>query len=215
MKKTDQSPFGRYSTREVSHLTGVSPRRIGQWARRGCIVRSRPESTKHPYSYQDVAETLLVRKLVEAGFRLANVSRAVTRLREEYGNWPLRNAPLLTDKYRRILLEADDHLWDYTTNMSGEGVFTPASPGRLAIGSALANGGWASVEESLSRISVDPAVMSGTPTIRDRRIAAMFVGNVAETSSGREILKIDYELSEEDIDEGHRWRAKALEYAAA
>ena len=43
----------------------------------------------------------------------------------------------------------------------------------------------------------------------------MFVGNVAETSSGREILKTDYELSEEDIDEGRRWRAKALEYAAA
>lgn len=172
------------------------------------------ESAKHPFSYQDVAETLMVRKLTEAGVRLADVRRAVTRLREEYGNWPLNDAPLRMDKYRRILLETDEHLWDFTSDIPGEGVFTPASPGRQAIGSALADGGWASVEESLTRIAVDPAIMSGTPTIRGRRIAAMFVGNMAETSSGRKILKTDYELSEEDIDEGHRWRAKALEYAA-
>lgn len=200
MKETDPSPLGRYSVREVSHLTGVSPRRIGQWARRGCIARSRPESAKHPFSYQDVAETLLVRKLLEAGVRSADARRAVTRLREECGNWPLRDAPLQMDEYRRMLLEAE---------------FAPAATGLRAIGSALADGGWASVEESLSRISVNPAVMSGTPAIRGRRIAAMFVGTMAETSSGREILKTDYELSEEDIDEGRRWRVKALQYAAA
>lgn len=162
-------------------------------------------SAKHPFSYQDVAETLMVRKLTEAGVRLADVRRAVTRLREEYGNWPLNDAPLRMDKYRRILLETDEHLWDFTSGVSG----------RRAIGSALADGGWASVEESLTRIAVDPAVMSGTPTIRGRRIAAMFVGKMAETPSGREILETDYELSEEEIDEGRRWRAKALEYAAA
>lgn len=205
IRETGQSPIGRYSTREVSHLTGVSPRRIGQWARRKCIVRSRPESAKHPFSYQDVAETLMVRKLAEAGVRLADVRRAVTRLREEYGNWPLCEAPLQMDEYRRMLLENGEHLWDFTSGISG----------LRAIGSALADGGWASVEESLTRIAVDPAVMSGTPTIRGRRITAMFVGNMAETSSGREILATDYELSEEEIDEGRRWRAKALEYAAA
>lgn len=204
IRETGQSPFGRYSTREVSHLTGISPRRIGQWARRKCIVRSH-ESAKHPYSYQDVAETLMVRKLVEAGVRLADVRRAVTRLREEYGNWPLREAPLQMDEYRRMLLENGGHLWDFTSGISG----------LRAIGSALADGGWASVEESLTLIAVDPAVMSGTPTIRGRRITAMFVGNMAETSSGRKILQTDYELSEEEIDEGRRWRAKALEYAAA
>lgn len=200
MKETGPSPLGRYSAREVSHLTGVSPRRIGQWAGRGCIARSRPESAKHPFSYQDVAETLLARKLSEAGVPFADVRRTVTKLREECGNWPLRDAPLQTDEYRRMLLETG---------------FTPAATGLRAIVSALADGGWASMEESLSRIAVDPAVMSGTPAIRGRRIAAMFVGNVAETSSGREILKTDYELSEEEIDEGRRWRAKALEYAAA
>lgn len=200
MKETGPPPLGRYSVREVSHLTGVCPRRIGQWARRGCIARSRPESAKHPFSYQDVAETLLVRKLLEAGVRSADARRAVTRLREECGNWPLRDPPLQMDEYRRMLLEAE---------------FAPAATGLQAIGSALADGGWASVEESLSRISVNPAVMSGTPAIRGRRIAAMFVGTMAETSSGREILKTDYELSEEDIDEGCRWRAKALQYAAA
>ncbi len=205
MRETGQSPIGRYSPGEVSHLTGVSPRRIGQWARRKCIARSRPESAKRPFSYQDVGETLMVRKLTEAGVRLADASLAVTRLREEYGNWPLRDAPLPKDEYRRMLLENGEHLWDFTSGVSG----------RRAISSALADGGWASVEESLTRIAVDPAVMSGTPTIRGRRITAMFVGNMAETPSGREILETDYELSEEEIDEGRRWRAKVLEYAAA
>lgn len=146
-----------------------------------------------------------MRKLAEAGVRLADVRRAVTGLREECGNWPLRDAPLPMDEYRRMLLETDGRLWDFTSGASG----------RRAIGSALANGGWAAVEEPLSRIAVDPAVMSGTPTIRGRRITAMFVGNMAETPSGREILKTDYELSEEDIDEGRRWWVKVLEYAAA
>lgn len=212
MKGTSETHFGRYSAREVSHLTGVPPRRIGQWARRGCILRSRPDSPKFPYSYQDVAETLVVRKLLEKEFRFADVGQAVTRLRDEFGAWPLQTAPLQLDEYRRILLKSDD-LWDYTSGLPGEGVFTPASPGLQAISSALADGGWASVEEQLTHIAVDPAVMSGAPTIRGRRITAMFVGEMGATAGGRRTLENDYGLGAEEIDQGCRWRAKALGYA--
>lgn len=212
MKGPSETPFGRYSAREVSHLTGVPPRRIGQWARRGCILRSHLDSPKFPYSYQDVAETLVVRKLLEQEVRLADVRRAVTRLRDEFGAWPLQDAPLQSDEYRRILLKSDG-LWDYASGLPGEGVFTPASPGLQAISSALADGGWASVEEQLTQIAVDPEVMSGAPTIRGRRITAMFVGEMGSTANGRRTLQNDYGLSGEEIDQGRRWRAKALEYA--
>lgn len=199
MKGKSESPFRRYSTREVSYLTDVPPRRIGQWARRGCILRSRPDLPKYPYSYQDVAETLVVRKLLEKEIRFSDVRQAMTRLRDEFGAWPLQVAPLQLDEYRRILLKSDD-LWDYTS-------------GLRAISSALADGGWASVEEQLTQIAVDPAVMSGTPTIRGRRITAMFVGGMGATAEGRRILENDYGLGAEEIDQGRRWRAKALEYA--
>lgn len=214
MKGTNETPFGRYSAKEVSHLTGVPPRRIGQWARRGCILRSRPDFPKYPYSYQDVAETLVVRKLLEQEVPFADVRRAVTRLRDEFGDWPLQDAPLQLDEYRRILLQSVG-LWDYTSRLPGEGVFTPASPGLQAISAALADGGWASVEEQLTQIAVDPTIMSGTPTIRNRRITAMFVGEMGATDDGKRILKDDYGLGAEEINQGIRWHAKALEYAAS
>lgn len=199
MKGTSEVPFGRYSAREVSYLTGVPPRRIGQWARHGCILRSRPDLPKFPYSYQDVAETLVVRKLLEKEFRFSDVRQVMTRLRDEFGAWPLQAAPLHLDEYRRILLKSDD-LWDYTSGLQ-------------AISAALADGGWASVEEQLTQIAVDPAVMSGSPTIRGRRITAMFVGGMGATAEGRRILENDYGLGADEIDQGRRWCAKALEYA--
>lgn len=204
MKGTSESPFGRYSTREVSHLTGVPPRRIGLWARRGCILRSRPDFPKYPYSYQDVAETLVVRKLLEQEVPFADARRAVTRLRDDCGNWALRDAPLRSDEYRRILLQTVDLREDASR-----------SSGLRAISAALADGGWASVEEGLTQIAVDPAIMSGTPTIRGRRITAMFVGKMGATADGIRTLENDYGLSAEEIDQGSRWRARALEYAAA
>lgn len=204
MKGTSETLCGLYSAGEVSHLTGVPPRRIGQWARRGCILRSRSDFPKYPYSYQDVTETLVVRKLLEQWVPFADARRAVTRLRDECGAWPLRAAPLQTDEYRRILLQTVDLREDASRSL-----------GLRAISAALADGGWAAVEEGLTRIAVDPAVMSGTPTIRGRRITAMFVGETGATANGRQKLENDYGLSAEEIDQCRRWRAKALEYAAA
>ena len=58
-------PRGHYLAWEAGQLAGASGNAIGQWARRGYIRAS--QSTKVPkvYSYQDVAEAMVVHDLLE------------------------------------------------------------------------------------------------------------------------------------------------------
>src|ERR1700709_1064522 len=87
--------IGHYSAGEVARLAGVSPRRIGSWARYGII----PSISKRPrvYSYADAGEAVLVRYLIEHRFPTAKIRRIVENLRDEYGQCPLANAPLRHD----------------------------------------------------------------------------------------------------------------------
>ena len=65
----------------------------------------------HVYSVEDVAEAAIVAELLARGFSHADVRRAIARLREEYGGWPLSEAPLGTttqDGRTRVVLRERD-----------------------------------------------------------------------------------------------------------
>ena len=66
-KKDGNRPaaIGHYSAGEVARLAGVSPRRIGSWARYGIV----PRISQRPsvYSYADAGEAVIVRYLIEQG----------------------------------------------------------------------------------------------------------------------------------------------------
>lgn len=60
----EMSPRGYYLAHEVGWLAGVSGDRIGQWARRGYIRSSVSSVVPRVYSFQDVAEAMVVHELL-------------------------------------------------------------------------------------------------------------------------------------------------------
>src|SRR3954465_11274880 len=88
----EMPPRGHYLAHDAGVLAGVSGDRIGQWARRGYIRSSQSSGRPHIYSYQDVAEAMVVHELEDAGADLKSIKRAIARLRERGGTgWPLQH----------------------------------------------------------------------------------------------------------------------------
>jgi DNA-binding transcriptional MerR regulator len=105
---------GHFLAAEVGELAGVSGTTIGQWARWGYIPSSVSGAEPHVYSVEDVAEAAMVGELLDRGVSHADVRRAIERLREEYGKWPLSEAPLGTATQNgrtRVVLRERDGLY--------------------------------------------------------------------------------------------------------
>jgi MerR HTH family regulatory protein len=97
-------PHGHFLAAEAGEIAGVSGTTIGQWARWGYIRASQDAGDPHVYSVEDVAEAAMVRALLERGVRHADVRKAIGRLGDDYGRWPLSEAPLATTPEGRLLL---------------------------------------------------------------------------------------------------------------
>jgi DNA-binding transcriptional MerR regulator len=105
---------GHFLAAEVGEMAGVSGTTIGQWARWGYIRSSRSDGEPRVYSVEDVAEAAIVGELLERGVSHTDVRRAIARLSEEYGGWPLSEAPLGTTTLRgrtRVVLRERDGLY--------------------------------------------------------------------------------------------------------
>jgi DNA-binding transcriptional MerR regulator len=105
---------GHFLAAEVGELAGVSGTTIGQWARWGYIPASVSQEDPHVYSVEDVAEAAIVGELLVRGVSHADIRRAIARLGEEYGDWPLSEAPLGTAKQNgrtRVVLRERDGLY--------------------------------------------------------------------------------------------------------
>jgi hypothetical protein len=104
---------GHFLAAEVGELAGVSGTTIGQWARWRYIPASVSAEEPHVYSLEDVVEAAIVAELLARGVSHADVRRAIDRLRGEYGDWPLSDAPLGTTmqngRTRVVLRERDGY----------------------------------------------------------------------------------------------------------
>src|SRR5947207_1057189 len=110
MAARSAKPHGHFLAGEAGELAGVTGNTIGQWARWGYIRASQSSGEPHVYSVEDVAEAAVVRALLDRVIRHADVRRAIARL-DEYGDWPLSQAPLATTvdggRARIVLRERD------------------------------------------------------------------------------------------------------------
>lgn len=207
----DMGPRGYYLAHEVGWLAGVSGDRIGQWARRGYIKSSVSSAVPRVYSYQDVAEAMVVHELLLRGTPLRRIKRAIEVLRAEFGAWPLTQAPIVTAELRgergdgsaAMLLERSDGFTDLHQNPR-QGVLEVGELRRIA--SDLRRGGWAVRQlPDLRHVEVDPDRLSGRPTIRGTRVPAELVARLASTPEGRNTLKSDYGVVERQIRDAQRW----------
>jgi uncharacterized protein (DUF433 family)/DNA-binding transcriptional MerR regulator len=198
MPNRGKSAIGRYSAAEVARLAGVSPRRIGQWARYGII----PSVSRRPriYSYADAGEAVLVRYLVEQQLRPRDVRLIVENLRAKYGEWPLGTAPLEHDGRLVVVREGGDICFDAAEHAEQK-VVTGTLLNLKVVREALAQGGWVALRTPRSHIQVDPDRLSGRPTVRGRRIATEVVADLARRDAGRALLKSDYGLTDAEIED--------------
>jgi len=205
--------IGHYSASEVARLAGVSPVRIGSWARYGIVPRvSRRPSV---YSYADAGEAVIARYLIEHGVKPKKVRELVERLRDEFGEWPLARAPLkhegglvvMRDPKGGVLVDVINH----PDQQVEEGTFLSLTEVR----EALERGGWVAFSTPRPHIQVDPSRLSGRPTIRDRRVPTAMVAELAERAEGRTLLRTEFGLSEEEIDEAVGYEADVADALAA
>jgi uncharacterized protein (DUF433 family)/DNA-binding transcriptional MerR regulator len=203
----EMPPRGHYLAQEVGLLAGVSGERIGQWARRGYIRASQSMGRPHVYSYQDIADAMVVHELEDVGADLRSIKRAIQRLRERYGlGWPLQRHKGQLDAVHGSVVKYEDGV---ALNLGGKGspeqrVLDAGNLGKIA--SELERGGWAArLVPNLRFIEVNPDRLSGRPVIRGRRIAADEVARLAISLAGRETLYDDYEITVEEADDAVRW----------
>jgi uncharacterized protein (DUF433 family)/DNA-binding transcriptional MerR regulator len=206
---------GHYLAGEVGLLAGVSGDRIGQWARWGHIRSSRSDREPRVYSYEDVAEAIIVHELEDLGADLPSIRRAVERLRErQHVGWPLQhNRGRLGAANGSVVEFEGEEAYDLgARSPSEQGVLDTPDLHRVA--AELERGGWAArLLPGLRHIEVHPDRLGGRPVIRGRRIAAQDVATLAAAPGGRDVLRDDYDLDDAQIDDAVRWwdTARAFE----
>lgn len=204
-------PRGHYLANEVGRLAGVSGDRIGQWARRGYIQSSQSSRMPRMYSFQDVAEAMVVHELVENDVPLRAIKRAIKLLRDTYGDWPLTAANLSVGA-GRMYAESTGSQWDVGA-LGWHQVLEIDNLRKIA--EDLHRGGWAVRQvPDLRHIEVDPDRLSGRPVIRGRRIAAEDVAQLAEEGA-EDVLREDYGLNPDEIRDARRWWRAVQEYELA
>ena len=206
-------PRGHYLAWEAGALAGVSGQKIGQWARRGYIRASQSEEIPKVYSFQDIAEAMVVHDLLDHKVTHREIRHACRAL-HEYGDWPLTEAPLkvATTGKTRLRVQRGEETYDV-----GRGFWQAlVAPEHLTeIRSQLRRGGWAVRElPDLEHIQVDPDLLSGRPVIRGHRIAAQEVAESAEDTNGMVDLVEGYGLHPDEIYDARRWWTKVQRLAA-
>ena len=210
------APRGHYLAEEAGRLAGVSGTTIGQWARRGYIRSSRADRPVRVYSYQDVAEAMIVHELFVQGVGRWAVRATVTRLRLELDSpWPLQKADLLVPAGRAPGRPARSLVVDSGGSQVDVVAGHPVLAGLDLVGvvSDLSRGGWAARTIPITHIEVDPVRLSGRPVIKGRRVPAELVAELAATTQGVDTLKHDYGLSSPEIEDARRWWHEACRLA--
>lgn len=208
-------PRGRYSAWEAGQLAGVSATAIGQWARRGFIRSSVSEAPPRVYSFQDVAEAMVVHELLDRGVPHQAIRNAIRALQGEHGDWPLTEAPLATEATTgraRVVAQRDDGVYD----VGDRGWQQVIQPDRLdEVRRQLRRGGWVVRElPDLKHVEVDPERLAGRPTIVGHRIAAEDVAEIAEEPGGLDVLREDYGLDGAEVADARRWWREVRRLAA-
>ena len=116
-----------YRVPEVCKLVGISYRQLDYWARTGLVTPSVREAggsgTQRLYSFRDLVQLKVIKKLLDAGVSLQNVRKAVVYLRNHLGTEP-SSVTLMSDGARIYACESEDEIIDLVKR--GQGVFAIA-----------------------------------------------------------------------------------------
>ncbi len=109
---------------EVCSLVGITYRQLDYWARTGLLRPSITDATgsgsQRRYSYGDVLELKVIKRLLDAGLKLQQARQAVECLRGDFGG-DLASAQLVLAGSRSVLAHSNGEVVDLLAG--GQGVF--------------------------------------------------------------------------------------------
>ncbi len=109
---------------QVCSLVGITYRQLDYWARTGLLRPSITDATgsgsQRRYSYGDVLELKVIKRLLDAGLKLQQARQAVDCLRGDLGV-DLSSAQLVLADSRSVLARSNGELVDLLAG--GQGVF--------------------------------------------------------------------------------------------
>ena len=130
----------------VHKLVGITYRQLDYWARTGLVtpsVRAADGSgTQRLYSFTDVVELRIIKRLLDAGVSLRQIRDAIGYLRKESGGKPLSDITLMSDGNRIYACHSNEEVVDVLSN--GQAVFG------IAVGRV-----WADTEGDLAHLPGD------------------------------------------------------------
>jgi DNA-binding transcriptional MerR regulator len=116
-----------YRVPEVCKVIGISYRQLDYWARTGLVTPSIREAggsgTQRLYSFQDLVQLKVIKKLIDAGISLQRIRKAVQYLRQNKSS-ALSGITLMSDGVGIYACESEDEIIDLVKR--GQGVFAIA-----------------------------------------------------------------------------------------
>ena len=115
-----------YRAPQVCGLVGITYRQLDYWARTGLIKPSvqlaQGSGTQRRYSFADIVQLKVVKRLLDAGMSLKKIRSAMLILREQLeSNSPLTDVTLLSDGATIFAAHSPDEVVDVF--QKGQGVF--------------------------------------------------------------------------------------------
>jgi DNA-binding transcriptional MerR regulator len=116
-----------YRVPQVCKIVGISYRQLDYWARTGLVTPSVREAggsgTQRLYSFQDLVQLKVIRKLIDAGISLQRVRKAVLFLQQNMKTGP-SGITLMSDGVSIYACESEDEIIDLVRK--GQAVFAIA-----------------------------------------------------------------------------------------
>lgn len=121
-----QEPEAGYRAPQVCNVVGITYRQLDYWARTGLIrpsIQSASGSgSQRLYSFGDIVQLKVVKRLLDAGMSLKKIRTAMNILREQLeSDEPLANVTLLSDGTTIYAAHSPDEVVDVFKG--GQGVF--------------------------------------------------------------------------------------------
>lgn len=115
-----------YRAPQVCKLVGITYRQLDYWARTDLIVpalqRASGSGTQRLYSFTDVVQLKVIKRLLDAGMSLKKIRSAVLILREQLdSDQPLADVTLLSDGQTIYAAHSEEEVVDVFRR--GQGVF--------------------------------------------------------------------------------------------
>ena len=119
-----------YRGPQVCKIVGITYRQLDYWARtdlvRPSVCDAAGSGTQRLYSYTDLVELKVVKRLLDAGISLHSARKAIEYLRTQLGA-DLASAHLVIDGTRTVLAQTDNQIVDLLR--AGQGVLNVVALG--------------------------------------------------------------------------------------